>query len=99
MRNSIFSDALVSYLGYKTGTSPIEGTERLIAKMGQQFAEKNLPVIQKILQDLNSIKVDWSSATLQEGALKARDEISKKYPNLNSDALDALAWTYSWWWK
>jgi hypothetical protein len=94
-----FSNAVVCYLGYKIEKTPSESIPRLKLLMGEVYADANIQRLQELLTDLNEIQVDWSATTLKEGAYKARLEIAKKYPDLKGNALDALEWTYSWWWK
>jgi hypothetical protein len=94
-----FSSAVVCYLGHKIENSPRQSILRLKLLMGEVYADANIQRLQELLKSLNEIQVDWSTTTLKEGAYKARLEIAKKYPDLEGNALDALEWTYSWWWK
>jgi hypothetical protein len=60
---------------------------------------KTLDEIQRIFTKLDQLKPDWSNQSLQEAGKWAKSRIKLDHPDLSDDALNALEWTFTWWWK
>jgi len=97
--NQSLSTAITYYTGYGKENHPGEYPERLVGLFGQSVANRLTPIVESILADLNSLKPDWPTLSLVQAGKWAKDQMHIKYPDLNSDALDALEWTFTWWWK
>jgi hypothetical protein len=91
--------AVPLYLGYGTASFPTENASRLVAEFGPETGSKLERQVKLLLEELNKIKADWSLQTLVSGSKWAVSELRQKHPELDDQAVAALEWTYSWWWK
>lgn len=93
------NDAIVRFTGYGKAIHPMENKE-LVAEI---FSSKEWPQIlerlDSIIGELNQLKPDWSSCSLAQAGKWAKAEMKSKHPELNEDALNALEWTFTWWWR
>jgi len=94
----VLSDAVVVYLGYGVERIPAESDARLIEKYGDE-AEVLGRKVKGILSDLNSITPDWSVHSLDSGTKWALEQLKRRHGNLSADAMSALGWAFSWWWR
>lgn len=93
------NSAVVHYIGYGSENWPRESVARLVEHFGTAEAAIYAPMVQNILKTLNDIPIDWSKNSLIEGTQSACKQMKNLYPELNQEALTALEWAYSWWWK
>jgi hypothetical protein len=65
----------------------------------KEFGEGNgtilLDQIGELAAEMRMIVVDWKQHSLASAADFVREEISKRYPRLTTEALEALAWKWS----
>jgi hypothetical protein len=61
--------------------------------------EALLVEIENILKFMGQIKPDWNINSLETAVVWAKSTMRERYPYLTQDALDALGWTFSWWWR
>lgn len=97
--SNVLSRALVAYLGYGIDRFPKEDMSRLISTFGEELSTKLRPQVQEILAELGQLKPNWEVHTLESSGAWAKQEMKKRHPNLDNDALDALGWTFTWWWR
>jgi hypothetical protein len=95
----LLSSAVISYTGYGSAIVPIESPERLNAAIGQAMVSEYQKRVENLLEELNSFQADWNSMDLIEATKVVRNEMSALHPELSDEALDALAWSFSWWWR
>ena len=93
------NEAILMYVGYGTDTYPKEDRHRLIARFGSMIGSQLATEVELLLQELEAIKPDWNTQTLEVGSALAVRELSKNHPELDDRAVAALKWTFSWWWK
>src|SRR5690242_13454667 len=96
---NLISEALSLYVGYGITSFPKEDVSRLKEKFDSDVALRLEKEIKLILEDLDSIKPDWKSHSLVSGSKWAVEELRHLHPELNSKAVEALEWIFSWWRK
>lgn len=96
--NVDLSKGIVLFTGYGVENHPGEYPER-VSSTFKESNSKTLDETQRVLTDLNQLKPDWSNFSLSEAGKWARTQIQLKHPDLSDDALNALEWTFTWWWK
>jgi len=94
-----FSLAVVRFLGYGRTIHPVEDLTQLVGEFGIETTSKLEPDIRQLLDDLNNLKPDWSVHSLVTAGAWAKEEMSRSHPELNQEALDALEWAFTWWWR
>jgi hypothetical protein len=101
MNDERLSRAVTTYLGYGSVSHPGEGLHsvaRLLKEDGGSL-DDCLPLIEEILKQLKALRPDWTSYTLASAGQWAKEEMRAKYPMLDKEALGALEWAFTWWWK
>ena len=96
---NVLSLAVVRFLGYGMATHPDEDPARLVGEFGAQMASTLEPDVRQLLDELNKLKPDWSAHSLVTAGAWAKEEIRRRHPELSQDALDALEWAFTWWWR
>jgi hypothetical protein len=91
--------ALQLYIGYKVIAWPQEEGSRLLAEFGPELGSQFEADAKQLLAELGQLNADWKNHTLVSGAKWAAGEMSRRHPELDAEAIAALAWIYSWWWK
>lgn len=90
--------AVVRFLGYREKPYPAEDTHCLIRTFGETSAIKLQADVNQLLDELNQLKPDWGTHSLASAGAWAKEQMHYKHPDLNDEALDALGWTFTWWW-
>lgn len=99
MDPSMLSLAVIRYLGHGIALHPDENSARLVEEFGAETASGIEPYVRQLLDELNSLKPDWTVHTLVTAGAWAKDKMSRTHPELNEGALRALEWTFTWWWR
>jgi hypothetical protein len=93
------NSALVAYLGYGISTYPSEQPSRIIDMFGGEAASIYISEVKDILNELKRLRPDWSSNSLVSAGVWAKEKMRLTHPELDSNALNALEWAFTWWWK
>jgi hypothetical protein len=96
---NLLSRAVSLYVGYGLEPYPKEDAARLNPLFGHEISVQLDRQIQQILSDLGQLKPDWKIHSLSSAGVWAKQEISSRYAELDEDALDALEWLFTWWWR
>src|ERR1700683_1519678 len=92
------SDAVVSFLGFGSATSPRRDHARLVQKFGASHSATLESQVVSLLEELGKIQVDWSAHTLESAGEIARTDMHARHPDLSDTALRALAWKFTFDW-
>jgi hypothetical protein len=93
------SKAIVLFLQYGSARSPRSDVESVIAEFGRTGGLSILAHVHSVIEELNSIKVDWQVYSLVSAGKMVRGEMHKRYPELSEDALNALEWKFTFDWR
>ena len=96
---NMLSLAMIRFLGYGVATHPDENSARIVDEFGAKKASELEPDVRQLLNELNSLKPDWSAHTLVTAGVWAKEEMHRNHPELNQGALDAIEWVFTWWWR
>lgn len=95
----IISSSLIEYLGYGRLTYPREDMCRALIGVEEDLKKNIADEIEKIMTDANQMQPDWENHDLFSGCKWISEKIGDKYKSLNDEALKAISWAYSFWWK
>jgi hypothetical protein len=93
------SSAVSLFIGRGKSAYPKEDVTRLIAAFGPKIAADLEPRVRGLLAELDQIKPDWKVHDLVGAAKWAVGKLKAQHPELDEEAVAALEWIYSWWWK
>jgi hypothetical protein len=93
------SSAVCIFVGRGISPYPKEDGTRLREAFGAELAADLEPRIRLLLDELDQIKPDWKTHTLESASKSAAGDMKTKHPELDEKAVAALEWIYSWWWK
>ena len=96
---SDLSQAVVLCLGYGIGLAPIFDSAKIIEIYGQQEGAILLNYVQKLTDEASKISVDWATTDLESAGIAVHAEMHNRHQNLDSKALDAIAWKFTFDWR
>lgn len=92
------SAAVVAYLGYGVTEYPKPDFARI--NLATDGKDDSIQIaVKEIIAELDNIQPDWSRYDLASASKWVSEQISQNHAELNKDALDAIAWAYSWWFR
>ncbi|RYG13769.1 MAG: hypothetical protein EON96_12290 [Caulobacteraceae bacterium] len=96
MRNGDLSEAVTLYLGYGSHAWPHRDAGRVTARFGL-LKGLGLAAEAKRLDDIvGTGSIDWTVDDLSSATTRVRLRAAEVTPTLSEDALDALAWAFSY---
>ena len=100
-KDQLLSKAIISYLSKGKSSFPKhdEDAVRLLASDAHTDPEMLLDKAQTITTECASIEVDWSTHSLTEGGKEVARVMTERHPELEDDAIDALAWMFTYMWR
>ena len=99
MQKEWLSNAMLLYTGYGKSSFPIWDRSEVEAVYSPVEAVELVRTVEDIIAETNSIKVDWESVSLSDAGKKVRAVQSERHPDLSEQALDALAWQFTYAWR
>jgi hypothetical protein len=90
------AEALLVWSGKGHTSYPSRSEVRLQARYGSEMTARLLPLIKMLETDFYASDARYTAATLSEMGEQASAEFRRKYPQLPSNGVDALAWCYTW---
>jgi hypothetical protein len=93
------SRAIVMWTGYRNEPKPSRDDEHFAMVIGADAARDLLPNIRRMQDEFYESDAYNTVAGLDEMARTAAAEFRGRHPELSDEAIDALAWCYSWDWK
>ena len=99
INDEMLNKAVVLYVGYKIAKYPQHDEMRLVREFGVEDAAVLKVEIEKILATMSQLQPDWEKHTLWTAAKWAGEKVLQCHPGLNKEAIEALEWEFSWWWK
>ena len=93
------SAAIVQYIGYGSAKCPSENPDAIRVAQGDVKAGQLIPVVEIVMKKLEGLQPDWPTQSLVQAGNWAKEQMRMQHPELTEDALSALEWTFTWWWK
>ncbi len=97
--SNLLSAAVTRFLGYGLSTFPDEDPARLVEAFGTKTATQLESDVTMLLEEFGQLKPDWSTHSLVTAGAWAKDNMRRSHPELSQEALDALEWAFTWWWR
>ena len=95
-RTPSISSAIVVWVGWGTAPRPSRETSRLVAEFGEDAAAELLPKLQEIEREFYSSDARLTAKDMVEMAEVAKARFRNSHPSISNDAVDALAWCYTY---
>jgi hypothetical protein len=87
------STALRLYTGRGVSAHPRQDRA---AVLGSAVCRPFLTEIEQLLDEVGELRPDWNGHSLASASEWAKAEIKARHPELADDALDTLAWSFSY---
>ena len=99
MTDQELSEAVVAYLQRGRAASPRSDTDAVRAVATTTPPDQLVGKVQALVSESLDVKVDWSALSLGDAGRAAAAEMAVRHPELDTAALDALAWNFSFVWR
>lgn len=95
MSRPTLSEAIVVWSGWGRTAAPARDEARVVAELGADVALDLLPQIRALEDNFYESDARWVLAGLQEMGDRAADEFRVRHPEISDEAVEALAWCYT----
>ena len=89
------NDAIRMCVGYGVLASPANDIDHVFDVYGEEVGGE----VASILDELNSIEIEWGENDLVRAAKLAVGEICRKYPFIDEDSKLAMEWKFTFEWR
>ncbi|MCY7402533.1 MAG: hypothetical protein LH477_16540 [Nocardioides sp.] len=93
------SAGMLAYLHKGEAASPRADEAACAATATTREPEALLAEVEALLQESLAVPVDWDSMSLGDAGRHVSAEMAKRHPELSQDALEALAWNFTFAWR
>lgn len=91
------SHALRLYLGRDTHPYPGSHPLAVLEAFGADRAGKLTSEIEMLLEEVGALRPDWEKFSVSSATRWAEDEMQRRHPELEPEAIAALGWAFSYW--
>lgn len=96
--DSELSDGVVAYLQRGQAASPRADADA-VRRVATSDPAGLVARVTAIVEESVAVPVDWSALSLGDAGRAAAAEMARRHPELSQDALDALAWNFTFQWR
>ena|SRR5215469_18108742 len=93
---ALVSDAIVVWTGWGDTSWPARDNARLVHRFGSQLAADLVPRIRQLEDDFYASDARFTVADLAEMGMVAASQFRQRHPETSEDAVQALAWCYTY---
>ena len=97
--NLNLSQAVVLYLGFGKSNVPLRDETSVVQKWGIPAGTDLVERVRVVADHANQLKIDWSMTDLPGAERVVHEAMSRRYPELSNEALDAIAWKFTFDWR
>ncbi len=90
------SRAIVVWTGWGPTSWPARNDERVVEQFGPDLAIELLPRIRKLEEEFYESDARFAAADLEEMGNIAAEQFRRAHPELSDEAIQALAWCYTY---
>lgn len=94
----LLSEGLLAYLQARTAASPQADEDAVLAVAGPDGAAL-LERVETVVSESLAVAVDWDVLSLGDAGRHAAAETGRHHPELSAEALDAIAWSFTFAWR
>lgn len=87
--------AIVLWTGWGSAAWPDRDDDRLVAEYGTEIALDLVPAVHRLADEFYSTDAHSTAADLKEMGDKAAADFQARHPELGEEAVEALAWCYT----
>lgn len=91
------SEGVLAYLHSRDAASPRTDEAAVLALPDGDQAL--LEQVKAVVNESLAVTVDWNALSLGDAGRHAAAETAKRHPELDREALDALAWNFTFAWR
>jgi hypothetical protein len=91
----VFTEALLVWTAYGLDTAPRRDDASVISQFGAEAASELLPAMKSLMDEFYLSDAKYTAADLVEMGRMATKEFKAKHPEVADEALEALAWCYT----
>lgn len=95
----LLSKAIVLFIGFGEAFAPDHDATRLVREFGATEAAVLEPKVRAILDELGTTRVNWSKHTLVSAEQEVLATMHARHPGLSEEALRALGWDFTFFWR
>jgi hypothetical protein len=95
----LINEAIPLYVGVGYSLYPVEDDGRVFERYGSELGKMILVEVKALIAQLNAIEADWENHSLLTGSQWAVDKLVANHKDLDDEAISALKWIYSWWFR
>lgn len=92
----LLSRAVVIWTGFGVTPWPKRDKARLVRTFGSEMTDKLLPLLRQLADDFNASDAMFVATDLQRMGELAAQQFRKAHPELDDNAVNALAWCYTY---
>jgi len=93
---AVISDAVVVWTGWGKAIRPARDESRLVERFGDELALDLAPILRRLEDEFYESDARFTVADLAQMGDAAAKRFSQLHPELTPDAIEALAWCYSY---
>jgi hypothetical protein len=93
------SEAIVLWCGYHSYPSPRLDEARVVTRFGEQRALDLIPLVRRLADEFDASDAAHTEPDIKLVGDKAAADFRAAHPELSEDAIEALAWCYTFRWK
>ena len=94
--SSLLSNSIVVWTGWGRLSWPSRDEARLVEEFGSELAASLLPEIRKLEDDFYESDARHAAVDLEEMGDLASERFRARHPDVTEDAIQALAWCYTY---
>ncbi len=96
--SDLLDQGIIAYLQRGVAASPRADAEAVRA-LAPGDSDELLTKVRSLIQESLAVPIDWSTTTLSEAGRTMAVTIHERHPTLGPDAVDALAWNFTFSWR
>ncbi len=99
MTDQELSDGVLAYLQRGHAASPRADDQAVRAVAQETPPAELLARVQAVVTESLAVTIDWDRLSLGDAGRFSAAETAKRHPELSHEALDALAWNFTYAWR
>lgn len=92
----VLSEAIIVWTGWGDTPTPERDEQRLISRYGPEATLDLLPRLRRIEEEFYASDASFTAADLKDMGDVAAAQFHVMHPEITPDAVEALAWCYTW---
>lgn len=99
MNDDELSTGVVAYLQKGSAASPRADEEACARVAAAREPATLVSEVKALVQESLAIRIDWDATSLGDAGRQVAAEMARRHPELSQEALEALAWNFTFAWR